>query len=192
MGFMGTTEVSRPPNGNRRFGRTNGPVFSLNEARFYTLDKCGIHDAQRDHPSADALATFSAERARGFLAAKGSGNQSAFNIAGFITESSQWSCLADTALTRVRRRNINGEGLVEALVELRTAMPAQSGRSAMPIFGRLLADASQGLSGLILRNQLVAATSNGRAIMELSQDRRNTDGRADHSDPQDQGKQTAG
>jgi hypothetical protein len=62
----------------------------------------------------------------------------------------------------------------------------------MPILGRLLAVAPQGLSGLILRNQLVAAASNGRATLELSPDRRNTDGRADHTDPQDQGKQTAG
>ena len=124
MGLMGATEVSMPTDRNRRFGRTKCPVFSLNEARFYTLDKCGIHDAQRDHPSADALAAFSAERCTWASCRKrGQGNQSAFNIAGFITEESQSSCIAYTALTRVRRRNINGEGLVEALAELRTAMP---------------------------------------------------------------------
>jgi len=128
----------------------------------------------------------------GFFPQKGQGNQSAFNIAGFITEEPQSSCIAYTALTRVRRRNINGEGPVEALAELRTAMPAQSSRSAMPILGRLLAVAPQGLSGLILRNQLVAAASNGRATLELSPDRRNTDGRAAHTDPEDQGKQTTG
>ena len=105
---------------------------------------------------------------------------------------SQSSCIAYTALTRVRRRNINGEGLVEALAELRTAMPAQSSRSVMPVLGRLLAVAPQGLSGLILSNQLVAAASNARATLELSPDRRNTDGRAAHTDPEDQGKQTTG
>ena len=75
----------------------------------------------------------------GFLPQKCQGNQSAFNIAGFITEEPQPSCIAYTALTRVRRRNINGEGLVEALAELRTAMPRK-----MAILARLLAVAPQG------------------------------------------------
>ena len=78
MGFMDVTEVSMPADPNRRFGQTKCPVFSLNEARFYTLDKCGIRDAQRDHPSADALAAFRRSDARGLLPAKGSGQPVSF------------------------------------------------------------------------------------------------------------------
>src|SRR6516162_903251 len=134
---MGTIEVSMAPDGNRRFRRTKGPVFSLNEARFYTLDKCGIHDAQRDHPSTDALAAFSAERCTWASCHKRIRATSQLSILLVSSQKNrQSSCIAYTALTRVRRRNINGEGVVEALAELRTAMPVQSGRSAMPILSR--------------------------------------------------------
>ena len=78
MGLMGATEVSMPLDGNRRFGRTKGPVFLLNEARFYTSTNGGIHVAQRGHPSADASAVFGRSDARGLLAAKASGQSASF------------------------------------------------------------------------------------------------------------------
>ena len=40
MGLLDDAEASKLPSGDPRLGQTTGPISSLNEAWFHTLDRC--------------------------------------------------------------------------------------------------------------------------------------------------------
>ena len=42
MGLRNDREISEAPSGNPGLGQTTGPISSLNEAWFHTLDRCAV------------------------------------------------------------------------------------------------------------------------------------------------------
>ena len=90
MGLRDDGEVSKLPPGDPRLGRTTGPISSLNEAWFHTLDRCVT-----DTPLGEVIfplmrnCFFGGAMHAVFLLQKGHGNQLASDIAGFIMEEPQ-------------------------------------------------------------------------------------------------------
>ena len=90
MGLRDDCEVGKPPLEASRPERPIGPISSLNEAWFHTLDKCLI-----DSPLSEVILPlmhncFSAGRCtRLFLLRKGHGDQLASDIAGIVMEEPQ-------------------------------------------------------------------------------------------------------
>ena len=48
MGLRNNGEISELPPGNPRLGQTTGPISSLNEAWFHTLDRCAVDTPLRE------------------------------------------------------------------------------------------------------------------------------------------------
>jgi hypothetical protein len=71
MGFPNDGEISELPPGNPRLGQTTGPISSLNEAWFHTLERCAV-----DTPLSEVIfplmriCFFWRNNARGSLAAE--------------------------------------------------------------------------------------------------------------------------
>ena len=90
MGLRDDGEVSKLPPGDPRLGQTTGPISSLNEAWFHTLDRCVT-----DTPLGEVIfplmrnCFFGGAMHAVFLLQKGHGNQLASDIAGFIMEEPQ-------------------------------------------------------------------------------------------------------
>ena len=90
MGLRDDGEVSKLPPGNPRLGQTTGPISSLNEAWFHTLDSCVI-----DSPLSEIILPlmrncfFGGAMHAVLLAQKGHGDQLAADITGFFTEEPQ-------------------------------------------------------------------------------------------------------
>ena len=90
MGLRDDREVSKLPPEIPRLGQTTGPISSLNEAWFHTLDRCVI-----DTPLGEVIVPLTRNCFFGgamhavFLLQKGHGNQLASDIAGFIMEEPQ-------------------------------------------------------------------------------------------------------
>jgi hypothetical protein len=82
--------VNKLPPGDPRLGQTTGPISSLNEAWFQTLDSCVV-----DGPLSEVILPlmrncfFGGAMHAVFLLQKGHGNQLASDIAGFIVEGPQ-------------------------------------------------------------------------------------------------------
>ena len=89
MGRRDDREVNRLPSGDPR-GETTGPISSLNEAWFLTLDRCDI-----DTPLSEVIfplmrnCFFGGAMHAVLLLQKGHGDQLASDIAGFIIEEPQ-------------------------------------------------------------------------------------------------------
>ena len=83
-------ETSKLPPGDSRLGQTTGPISSLNEAWFHTLDRCVT-----DSPLSEVILPlmrncfFGGAMHAVFLLQKGHGDQLASDIAGFIVERTQ-------------------------------------------------------------------------------------------------------
>ena len=90
MGLWDDCDVSKPPLEDPRLWRPIGPISSLNEAWFHTLDKCVI-----DSPLSEVILPLMRNCFFGgaihavFLLRKGHGDQLASDIAGFIMEEQQ-------------------------------------------------------------------------------------------------------
>ena len=90
MGFRDDGEVSKFPAGDPRLGETTGPIFSLNEAWFHTLDRCVI-----DTPLSEIILPlmrncfFGGAMHAVLLLQKGHSDQLASDITGFIMEEPQ-------------------------------------------------------------------------------------------------------
>jgi hypothetical protein len=90
MGLRDDAEASKLPPGDPRLGQTTGPISSLNEAWFHTLDRCVI-----DTPLSEVIfplmrnCFFAGAMHAVFLAQKGHGDRLAADIAGFVKEESQ-------------------------------------------------------------------------------------------------------
>jgi hypothetical protein len=79
MGRRDDGEVNKLPPGDPRLGQTTGPISSLNEAWFHTLDRCIIDTPlERSHLSLDAQLLFWRSNARGSLTAEGSWRSASF------------------------------------------------------------------------------------------------------------------
>jgi hypothetical protein len=82
--------VSKLPPGDPRLRQTTGPISSLNEAWFHTLDRCVI-----DSPLTEAILPlmrncfFGGAMHAVLLLQKGDGDQLVSDIAGFIMEEPQ-------------------------------------------------------------------------------------------------------
>ena len=87
MGLRNDAEVSRLPLGEPRLGQTTGPISSLNEAWFHTLDRCVI-DSRLNEVILPLMRNcfFGGAMHAVFLLQKGHGDQLASDIAGFIRE----------------------------------------------------------------------------------------------------------
>ena len=83
-------ETSKLPPGDPRRGQTTGPISSLNEAWFHTLDSCVV-----DSPLSEVILPlmrncfFGGAMHAVFLLQKGHGDQLASDIAGFIMDEPQ-------------------------------------------------------------------------------------------------------
>ena len=90
MGLRDEGEVSKLPSGDPRLGQTTGPISSLNEAWFHTLDRCVI-----DSPLSAVILPLMRNCFFGgaihavLLLQKGRGDQLTSDIAGFIMEEPQ-------------------------------------------------------------------------------------------------------
>jgi hypothetical protein len=90
MGRRDDGEVNKLPPGDPRLGQTTGPISSLNEAWFQTLDSCII-----DTPLSEVIfplmrnCYFGGAMHAVLLLQKGHGDQLASDIAGFIMEEPQ-------------------------------------------------------------------------------------------------------
>ena len=90
MGRRDDGEVNKLPPGDPRLGQTTGPISSLNEAWFHTLDRCVI-----DSPLTEVILPlmrncyFGGAMHAVLLLQKGHGDQLASDIAGFIMEEPQ-------------------------------------------------------------------------------------------------------
>ena len=95
MGLRNDGEVSELPPGNPGLGQTTGPISSLQEAWFHTLDRCGtgvplgevIFPLMRNCFFGGAMHAV-------YLLQNGHGDQLASDIACFITEERQSCTLA--------------------------------------------------------------------------------------------------
>jgi hypothetical protein len=90
MGVGDDDEKGKLRPGDRQSGQATGPISSLNEAWFHTLDSCVI-----DSPLSEVILPlmrncfFGGAMHAVFLLQKGHGNQLAADIAGFIKEEPQ-------------------------------------------------------------------------------------------------------
>jgi hypothetical protein len=90
MGLRDDGEFSELPSEDSRIGRTTGPILSLNEAWFQTLDICVI-----DTPLSDVILPLMRNCFFGgaihavLLLQRGRGDQLTSDIAGFIMEEPQ-------------------------------------------------------------------------------------------------------
>jgi hypothetical protein len=90
MGLRDKDEKSNLPSGDPRLGQTAGPISSLNEAWFHTLDTCIV-----DSPLSEVILPlmrncfFGGAMHAVFLLQKGHGDQLAADIAGFAKEEPQ-------------------------------------------------------------------------------------------------------
>jgi len=90
MGLRDDGEFSKLPSEDSRQGRTTGPISSLNEAWFHTLDRCVI-----DTPLSDVIfplmrnCFFGGAIHAVLLLQKGRGDQLTSDIAGFMMEEPQ-------------------------------------------------------------------------------------------------------
>jgi hypothetical protein len=90
MGRRDDGEVNKLPPGDPRLGQITGPISSLNEAWFHTLDRCII-----DTPLSEVIfplmrnCYFGGAMHAVLLLQKGHGDQLASDIAGFIMEEPQ-------------------------------------------------------------------------------------------------------
>jgi hypothetical protein len=87
MSLRDDGETDKLPTGDPRLGQTTGPMSSLNEAWFHTLDSCVI-----DGPLSEIILPlmrncfFGGAMHAVFLLQKGHGEQLASDIAGFIMD----------------------------------------------------------------------------------------------------------
>jgi len=90
MGLRDDGEVSKLPSRDPRLGQTTGPISSLNEAWFHTLDWCVI-DSRLNEVILPLMRNcfFGGAMHAVFLLQKGHGDQLASDIAGFIREEPQ-------------------------------------------------------------------------------------------------------
>jgi hypothetical protein len=90
MSLRNDGETSKLPPGDPRLGQTTGPISSLYEAWFHTLDSCVV-----DGPLSEVILPlmrncfFGGAMHAVFLLQKGHGDQLASDIAGFIVEGPQ-------------------------------------------------------------------------------------------------------
>ena len=90
MGLRSDGEISELPPGNPRLGQTTGPISSLNEAWFHTLDRCVINT-----PLSEVIFPLMRDRFFGgamhavLLLQNGHGDQLASDIADFILKEPQ-------------------------------------------------------------------------------------------------------
>jgi hypothetical protein len=90
MGLRDDGEASKLPRGDPQLGQTTGPISSLNEAWFHTLDRCVT-----DSPLSEVILPlmrncfFGGAMHAAFLLQRGHGDQLASDIAGFIMEEPQ-------------------------------------------------------------------------------------------------------
>ena len=90
MGLSDDGDVSKLPPGNPRLGQTTGPISSLNDAWFHTLDRC-----VSDSPLSEVILPLMRDCFFGgamhavLLLQRGHGDQLASDITGFITEEPQ-------------------------------------------------------------------------------------------------------
>ena len=85
MGLRSDGEISELPPGNPRLGQTTGPISSLNEAWFHTLDRCAVDIALSDVIfSLMRNCFFGGAMYAVLLLQNGHGDQLASDIAGFI------------------------------------------------------------------------------------------------------------
>ena len=90
MGLRNDGEISELPPGNPRLGETTGPISSLNEAWFHTLDSCVI-----DAPLSEVILPlmrncfFGGAMHAVLLLQNGHGDQLASDIARFIMKEPQ-------------------------------------------------------------------------------------------------------
>ena len=90
MGLGDDGEVSKFRPGDPRLEQTTGPISSLNEAWFHTLDRCVV-----DSPLSEVILPlmrncfFGGAMHAVLLLQKGHGDQLASDIAGFIMEEPQ-------------------------------------------------------------------------------------------------------
>jgi hypothetical protein len=91
MGLGSEGEVNKLPPGNPQLRETPGPISSLNEAWFHTLDRCVV-----DTPLTEVIfplmrtCFFGGAMYAVHLPQDGHGDQLVSDIAGFIMEEPQW------------------------------------------------------------------------------------------------------
>jgi hypothetical protein len=90
MGLRDDGEVSKLPPGVPRLGQTTGPISSLNEAWFHTLDRC-VSDSPLSKVILPLMRNcfFGGAIHAVLLLRKGHGDQLTSDIAGFIMEEPQ-------------------------------------------------------------------------------------------------------
>jgi hypothetical protein len=90
MGLRNDEKISELPPENPRFQQTTGPISSLHEAWFHTLDRCVV-----DTPLSEVIfplmrnCFFGGAMHAVLLLQNGHGHQLASDIAGFITDEPQ-------------------------------------------------------------------------------------------------------
>jgi hypothetical protein len=90
MGLRNDGEIGELPPGNPRLGQTTGPIPSLNEAWFHTLDRCAV-----DTPLSEVIfplmrnCFFGGAMHAVLLLQNGHSDQLASDIAGFIMKEPQ-------------------------------------------------------------------------------------------------------
>ena len=90
MGLSDDGEISKLPSGKPRLGQTTGPISSLNDAWFHTLDRC-----VSDSPLSEVILPLMRDCFFGgamhavLMLQRGHGDQLASDITGFITEEPQ-------------------------------------------------------------------------------------------------------
>jgi hypothetical protein len=90
MGFPNDGEIRELPPGNPRLGQTTGPISSLNEAWFHTLERCAV-----DTPLSEVIfplmrnCFFGGAMHAVLLQQNGTGDRLASDIAGFIMKEPQ-------------------------------------------------------------------------------------------------------
>ena len=90
MGLPDNGGVGKVPPGNPRLGQSTGPISSLNEAWFQTLDRC-VSNGPLNEVILPLMRNcfFGGAMHAVLLLQKGGGNRLASDIAGFIMEESQ-------------------------------------------------------------------------------------------------------
>ena len=90
MGLRNDREISELPPGNPRLGQATGPISTLNEAWFHTLDRCAV-----DTPLSKGFfplmrnCFFGGAMHAVLLLQNGHGDQLVSDIAGFIMKEPQ-------------------------------------------------------------------------------------------------------
>ncbi len=90
MGLPDDGGIGKLPPGDPRLGQSTGPISSLNEAWFHTLDRC-VSDGPLNEVILPLMRNcfFGGAMHAVLLLQKGGGNRLASDIAGFIMEESQ-------------------------------------------------------------------------------------------------------